>query len=97
MESRKNKPGILGWDTDEFPSNVYESTMYMYEVLKAAEIIEDGRIDNFIRERYSSFENGIGKKIVEGNTSLRELAALAESMGRRSVLQAEDRNIYRVY
>ena len=26
---------LLGWDTDEFPFNVYESTMCMYEVLKA--------------------------------------------------------------
>ena len=26
---------LLGWDTDEFPSNVYEATLCMYEVLKA--------------------------------------------------------------
>ena len=26
---------LLGWDTDEFPYDVYESTMCMYEVLKA--------------------------------------------------------------
>lgn len=26
---------LLGWDTDEFPFNVYETTMCMYEVLKA--------------------------------------------------------------
>ncbi len=26
---------LLGWDTDEFPFNVYESTLCMYEVLKA--------------------------------------------------------------
>ena len=26
---------LLGWDTDEFPSNVYEATWCMYEVLKA--------------------------------------------------------------
>jgi len=113
---------LLGWDTDEFPSNVYDATMCMYEVLKAggltggfnfdaktrrpsytaedmfhafilgmdtfalglikaAEIIEDGRIDLFVEERYSSFKSGIGKKIVEGNTSLTELAKIAEDMG----------------
>ena len=113
---------LLGWDTDEFPSNVYEATMCMYEVIKAggltggfnfdsktrrpsytfedmfhayilgmdtfalglikaAEIIEDGRIDNFIKERYASFNDGIGKKIVDGNTSLEELASFAEEMG----------------
>lgn len=113
---------LLGWDTDEFPSNVYEATLCMYEVIKAggltggfnfdsktrrpsytfedmfhayilgmdtfalglikaAEIIEDGRIDNFITDRYSSFNSGIGKKIVDGKTSLTELAKYAEEMG----------------
>ncbi len=24
---------LLGWDTDEFPFNVYDATMCMYEVL----------------------------------------------------------------
>jgi xylose isomerase len=114
---------LLGWDTDQFPSNVYEATMCMYEVLraggiknggfnfdaknrrpsytdedmflgfilgmdtfalgliKAAMIIEDGRIDNFIKERYSSFESGIGAKIRSGETSLAELAEYAERMG----------------
>lgn len=113
---------MLGWDTDEFPSNVYEATMCLYEVIKAggltggfnfdsknrrpsytaedmfyafilgmdtfalglikaAEIIEDGRIDGFIKERYASFESGIGKKIVDGETTLCELAEIAENMG----------------
>ncbi len=113
---------LLGWDTDEFPSDVYEATLCMYEVLKAggltgglnfdaknrrasntdedmfygfilamdtfalgllkaAEIIEDGRIDAFVKERYSSFESGIGVKIVKGETTLEELAAIAEEKG----------------
>ncbi|NLB43191.1 MAG: xylose isomerase [Clostridiales bacterium] len=114
---------LLGWDTDQFPSNVYEATMCMYEVLKvgglknggfnfdaknrrpsytdedmflgfilgmdtfalglikAAMIIEDGRIDNFIKERYASFESGIGAKIRSGETNLAELAEYAEKMG----------------
>jgi xylose isomerase len=113
---------LLGWDTDEFPFNVYESTMCMYEVLKAggltggfnfdsktrrpsntvedmfysyilgmdtfalglikaAEIIEDGRIDNFIKERYSSFTSGIGEKILSGEATLQSLFAEAEKMG----------------
>ncbi|MBO5778741.1 MAG: xylose isomerase, partial [Clostridia bacterium] len=113
---------LLGWDTDEFPSNVYEATMCMYEVLKAggltggfnfdsktrrpsytiedmfhayilgmdtfalglikaAEIIEDGRIDAFVADRYSSYQSGIGAKIVSGETTLEELAAYAESLG----------------
>ena len=112
----------LGWDTDEFSFDVYETTMCMYEVLKsggltgglnfdaktrrpsytvedmfqahilamdtfalglikAVEIIEDGRIDSFVKERYSSFKTGIGKKIINGETSLVELAKFAEDMG----------------
>lgn len=39
----------------------------------AVKIIEDGRIDEFIDKRYSSFEEGIGKKIREQDTSLKEL------------------------
>ncbi len=109
---------LLGWDTDEFPFDVYEATMCMYEVIKAggltggfnfdaknrrpsnsfedmfyghilamdtfalglikaAEIIEDGRIDNFIKDKYSSFGEGIGKKIISGETTLEELSAYA--------------------
>jgi len=114
---------LLGWDTDEFPFNVYETTMCMYEVLKAggltggfnfdaktrrpsythedmfhayilgmdafalglikaAEIIEDGRIDSFIEDRYASYKEGIGAKIRNDETTLEELAAYAENMGR---------------
>ena len=51
------------------------------EFLKAAEIIEDGRIDAFVKDRYASYNDGIGKKIVEGNVTLEELAAYAEEMG----------------
>ena len=109
---------LLGWDTDEFPCDVYDATMAMYEILKAggltggfnfdsknrrpsytyedmfhafilgmdtfalglikaAKIIEDGRIDSFIKERYSSYNEGIGKKIREGSTNLEELAKYA--------------------
>ncbi len=109
---------LLGWDTDEFPYDVYEATLAMYEVLraggltggfnfdaknrrpsntyedmftayilgmdtfalgliKAAELVEDGRIDAFVKEKYASFEDGIGRKIREGKTSLCELADIA--------------------
>lgn len=115
---------LLGWDTDEFPFNVYETTLCMYEVLKAggltngglnfdaknrrpsytdddmfqgfilgmdsfalglikaAAIIEDGRIDDFTKQRYASYQTGIGEKIVNGSTNLEELAKYAENMGR---------------
>ena len=113
---------LLGWDTDEFPFNVYETTMAMYEILKAggvrggfnfdskcrrpsytmedmfesyilgmdtfalgllkaAKIIEDGRLDQFVEDRYASYKTGIGAKIRNGETSLEELAAYAAEMG----------------
>ncbi|MGN0519684.1 MAG: xylose isomerase [Candidatus Fimenecus sp.] len=110
---------LLGWDTDEFPFNVYEATMCMYEVLKAgglkngglnfdaknrrpsntledivlgyilgmdtfalgllkaAELIEDGRLDEFVKERYQSFNSEIGQKIRNGEATLTELSDYA--------------------
>ena len=112
---------MLGWDTDCFPSNVYETTLAMYEVLKngglpggfnfdsknrrpsntyedmfhafilgmdsfayglikAAELIEDGRIEAFIEKKYASFESELGQKIRKGETTLEELAARAAEL-----------------
>ena len=113
----------LGWDTDEFPFDVYTATMAMYEILKAggltggfnfdaknrrpsytyedmfagyilgmdtfaiglikaAALIEDGRLDKNIEERYASYRNSeIGKKILSGKTDLAELAAYADKLG----------------
>ena len=50
-------------------------------LIKAAKLIEDGRIDNFIEERYASFKTGIGAKIRSGEATLEELAAYAAEMG----------------
>ncbi|MBP3627730.1 MAG: xylose isomerase [Clostridia bacterium] len=114
---------LLGWDTDQFPTNVYETAMCMYEVIKAGgftkgglnfdaktrrgsntaediflayiagmdafalglriadKIIADGRIDNFVAERYASYNSGIGKKIVDGDVTMEELEAYALNMG----------------
>lgn len=115
---------LLGWDTDEFPCDVYSATKAMYEIIKAggltgglnfdaknrrpsytvedmfkgyilgmdtfalglikaAKMIEDGRIDAFIQSKYASFKNTeIGKRISERNTSLKELAAYADKLGK---------------
>ena len=112
---------LLGWDTDQFPTNVYDTTMAMYEILKAgglrgglnfdsknrrpsntpedmfyafisgmdafalglikaAQIIEDGRIDGFVKERYASYSDGIGKKIRDRSITLEEAAAHAAEL-----------------
>ena len=113
---------LLGWDTDEFPYDVYTATKAMYEnikggghtggynfdaknrrpsytvedmfkgyilgmdtfalgLIKAAAIIEDGRLDKFVENKYASFRSGVGKKITDRKTSLAELAAYADGLG----------------
>lgn len=106
---------FLGWDTDQFPTDAYMTTLAMYEVIKndgvapgglnfdakvrrgsfeledlfishiagmdsfalglraAAKIIEDGIIDGFVDKRYESYNEGIGKEIVEGNADFKSL------------------------
>ena len=113
---------LLGWDTDQFPTNVYDTTLCMYEVIKAGgftngglnfdakarrqsntfedvllsyiagmdafalglikayQIIEDGRIDEFVANRYASYNEGIGKSIREGKETLESLAAYAQNL-----------------
>ncbi|MBR6737772.1 MAG: xylose isomerase [Clostridia bacterium] len=44
---------LLGWDTDEFPFNVYETTMCMYEVLKAGGL--SGGLNFDAKNRRSSY------------------------------------------
>ncbi|MDI9491251.1 MAG: xylose isomerase [Bacillota bacterium] len=39
----------------------------------AAKMIEDGRIDKFVEERYSSYNQGLGAKVLAGETNLEEL------------------------
>ncbi|MBG0770425.1 MAG: xylose isomerase [Anaerolineaceae bacterium] len=114
---------LLGWDTDQFPTDVYSTTLCMYEVIKdggfkngglnfdakarrgsfthediflsfiagmdafalgfltAEKLIEDGRIDDFVRERYSSWNSETGKKIREGQLDLKSLSDMALAMG----------------
>ena len=110
---------LLGWDTDQFPTDVYNATYCMLEVLKAGgftngglnfdskprrgsmthediflsyisgmdsfalglkiayKIIEDGRIDAFVKDRYSSYNSGIGADIVSGKATLESLSEYA--------------------
>ncbi|MCR4590670.1 MAG: xylose isomerase [Lachnospiraceae bacterium] len=114
---------LLGWDTDQFPTDVYGSGLAMYEILKAGgfttgglnfdskqrrgsftledtalahiagmdgfalgllladKMIEDGRIDKFVEERYASWKTGIGKSIIDGKESLDSLYAYVQKMG----------------
>ncbi len=114
---------LLGWDTDQFPTNIYDTTLCMYEVLKAggftngglnfdakarrgsfklddifysyiagmdtfalglriaAKMIDDGRIDKFVEDRYSSWTTGIGADIISGKATLEDLEKYALEKG----------------
>jgi xylose isomerase len=105
---------LLGWDTDQFPNDLWSMSMSMYHVIKAgglnqggcnfdakvrrqsfdvqdvvhahvggidlcarafltaAKIIQDGRLDNIIAERYVGWKSAEGKAILQ-NMSLDQL------------------------
>ncbi|WP_395719532.1 xylose isomerase [Prosthecobacter sp.] len=108
---------LIGWDTDQFPTNIYLTTEIMLEVLRmgglttgglnfdakcrresfepvdlfhahiggmdafarglkvAHAMIEDGRINSFIKQRYATYDTGIGAKIEKGEVGFAELEA----------------------
>ncbi len=114
---------LLGWDTDQFPTNVYDAALCMYEVLKAGgftngglnfdskarrgsytpedifhsyiagmdtfalglkiaqKMIDDGRIDKFVDDRYASWTTGIGADIISGKATMADLEKYALEKG----------------
>src|ERR1043166_1751679 len=108
---------LLGWDTDQFPTNIYLTSQVMLAVLTmggfktgglnfdakvrresfepvdlfyahiggmdafarglkiAAAIRKDGRLADFIRQRYASWDTGVGAKIEHGKVGFKELEA----------------------
>ena len=63
-----------------FESYILGMDTFALGLIKATELIEDGRLDGFVAEKYSSFNSGIGAKIIAGETSLEELAAYAAEL-----------------
>lgn len=110
---------LVGWDTDQFPSDIYMTTQVMLIILKmggfttgglnfdakrrreshdpedlfhahiggmdafarglknAAAIRADGRLEEFIIQRYASFDEGLGTRVGERATSFAELEKFA--------------------
>src|SRR5437899_6254851 len=106
---------LLGWDTDQFPTDLYLTTQCMLVILDqggltpggvnfdakvrresfepvdlfhahiggmdafahglkiAAKIRADGVLNKFVKERYSSWDSGIGQKIEAGSTTFEDL------------------------
>lgn len=67
---------------DMFKAYILGMDTFALGLIKAAQIIEDGRLDAFVSSRYSSFNSGMGKKITDRKTSLDELAAYADKLGK---------------
>jgi xylose isomerase len=114
---------LLGWDTDQFPTNLYLTTYTMLTLLKygglttggvnfdakvrresfepvdlfhahiggmdafarglkiAAAIRKDGRLAEFVKQRYASWDSGIGAKIEAGKATMKELEAYILKQG----------------
>ncbi len=114
---------LIGWDTDQFPTDIYLTTEIMLKVLEmggfttgglnfdakrrreshepsdlfhahiggmdafarglkiAAAIREDGRLQEFVNNRYKSWTSGIGAKISNKQISMEEVSAYALSNG----------------
>ncbi len=112
-----------GWDTDQFPVDVYDLTQAMLQIIRngglgnggsnfdaklrrnstdpedifiahicgmdamarallnAAAIVEESPIPAMVKERYASFDSGLGKKFEEGKLSLEELVTYAKGNG----------------
>jgi len=51
----------------------------------AAAIIEDGRLDNFVKQRYSTFDTGIGAQIEKGEVGFEELEAYTLKNGEPAI------------
>lgn len=108
---------LLGWDTDQFPTDLYMASQIMLVLLKqgglgsggtnfdakvrresfdtidlfhahiggmdtfargakiAAAIRADGILDDFVKDRYSTFDAGIGAKIESGEATFADLEA----------------------
>ena len=114
---------LIGWDTDQFPTDIYLTTQVMLVLLEtggfttgglnfdakrrreshepldlmhahiggmdafarglkiADAIVQDGRLADFVKERYSSFDSGIGAKVESGGVSFEDLEKYALSNG----------------
>jgi xylose isomerase len=134
---------LLGWDTDQFPTDIYLTTTCMHSILKygglttggvnfdakvrresfepvdlfyahiggmdafarglliAADIRADGRLESMLRERYASWDEGLGSEIEAGKHDLQSLEAWilerGDASGIRSGHQELIENIINTY
>ncbi|MFP7406809.1 MULTISPECIES: xylose isomerase [Enterococcus] len=69
---------LLGWDTDEFPTNIYDTTLAMYEILKNGGIAPGGiNFDSKVRRSAFEMEDLLLAHIAGMDTFARGLKAAA--------------------
>jgi len=66
---------------DIFLSYISGMDAYALGLKIADKIMQDGRIDKFVTDRYASYQTGIGADIVSGKAKLEELEKYALEMG----------------
>ncbi len=134
---------LLGWDTDQFPTDVYLTSQCMYSVLKyggfktggvnfdakvrresfepidlfyahiggmdafahglkiAAAMRADGKLESLLKDRYATWDSGLGAEIEGGKHSLASLEKLmlqkGESAPNRSGRQEMIENLINTY
>jgi len=70
---------LLGWDTDEFPTNIYDTTLAMYEVLENGGIAPGGiNFDSKVRRSSFEMEDLLLAHIAGMDTYARGLKAAAK-------------------
>ena len=121
---------LLGWDTDQFPTDIYLASACMYSILKyggfttggvnfdakvrresfepidlfyahiggmdafarglkiAAAMHEDGALAKVVKDRYASWDRGLGAEIEAGNHSLASLEKIMLEQGEISPNQS---------
>ncbi|MBC8126552.1 MAG: xylose isomerase [Gloeobacteraceae cyanobacterium ES-bin-144] len=126
IDANMGTPNV-GWDTDQFPTDLYLTTHTMLVLMKmggfttgglnfdakrrreswepidlvhahvvgmdafarglktAAAIRADGRIDQFIKDRYKTWDSGVGSDIEAGKTTLADLEKYALSNAEPSI------------
>ena len=70
---------LLGWDTDEFPTNIYDTTLTMYEILENGGIAPGGiNFDSKVRRSSFEMEDLLLAHIAGMDTFARGLKAAAK-------------------
>ncbi len=85
---------------DLFEAHIGGMDAFAAGLLAAHRILEDGKFDAFVRQRYSSFDTGDGKRFEDGHLKFEELAALAPAgpdVGRTSGKQERLENLIMQY